>query len=123
MALINRIASTFVPVKDQDAAIDFYTGKLGFEKTVDVPYGGNDRWVEVALPGAESALALVVPPEGRPIETSVVGLSTGEIDAAYASLQEKGIDVGELMRMQPPVPPMFSFDDPDGNHFWVVGAP
>jgi catechol 2,3-dioxygenase-like lactoylglutathione lyase family enzyme len=39
-----RIVS--VPVRDQEKALAFYTGKLGFVKKVDVPLGA-DRWLTV----------------------------------------------------------------------------
>jgi catechol 2,3-dioxygenase-like lactoylglutathione lyase family enzyme len=36
-------------VLDQDEALDFYVGKLGFEVTADVDYGSG-RWLTVAAP-------------------------------------------------------------------------
>jgi predicted enzyme related to lactoylglutathione lyase len=36
-----------VPVQDQEKALKFYTEKLGFMKKVDVPLGGNNRWLTV----------------------------------------------------------------------------
>src|SRR4051812_42840094 len=50
-----------VPVSDQDAAIAFYTEKLGFSKTADVPFAEDDRWVEVSPPGGGATIALVRP--------------------------------------------------------------
>ena len=45
-------------VADQDAAIAFYTEKLGFELRGDTPFGedGSMRWVEVAPPGSVARL-------------------------------------------------------------------
>ncbi len=34
-------------------------------------------------------------------------------------MRERGVDVGDLLRWDN-VPPMFSFDDPDGNRFYIV---
>src|SRR5438132_696787 len=36
---VNKIATVIVPVADQDRAIDFYVGTLGFELRVEVPFG------------------------------------------------------------------------------------
>jgi len=36
-----------IPVQDQEKALEFYTGKLGFVKKVDVPLGGDSRWLTV----------------------------------------------------------------------------
>jgi catechol 2,3-dioxygenase-like lactoylglutathione lyase family enzyme len=51
-------------VDDQDVAIDFFVGVLGFELTTDEPATTNDgrpkRWVEVRPPGAATGLLLAV---------------------------------------------------------------
>jgi catechol 2,3-dioxygenase-like lactoylglutathione lyase family enzyme len=67
MAQASKIATVIVPMADQDAAVDFYVGKLGFETRVDIPFGpGPDRWIEVGLPGQETTIALAPPhPEAK----------------------------------------------------------
>ena len=62
---VDKIATCIVPVADVDGAIQFYTQKLGLEKRIDVPFGGEYRWVEVAPDGAETTVALAPPPEGN----------------------------------------------------------
>lgn len=119
---ITQVATVLVPVTDQDRALEFYLGSLGFEKRTDTPYGDGERWVEVAPPGAETTIALVPPREGETagIQTRV-SFSTGDIDADHARLRERGVDADpEVMRMGDPVPPMFFFNDPDGNRFFVI---
>jgi len=49
-----RLALLSVYVEDQDAAIDFYTSKLGFVLKEDVPFGPQ-RWVTVGLPDDDIA--------------------------------------------------------------------
>jgi len=120
---ITHVGTVMVPVSDQDQAIEFYVEKLGFEKRSDVPFGQGDRWVEVAPPGAATTIALVPPREGEPtgIETRV-GFASDDVDADHAQLRARGVDVdAEVMRMGPPVPPMFFFRDPDGNRALIVG--
>jgi catechol 2,3-dioxygenase-like lactoylglutathione lyase family enzyme len=121
---ITKMHMTVVTVSDQDAAVRFWTERLGFELRSDLPYGDGSRWVEVAPPGGETVLALVPPmrPDspgpGRP---TGVGFTTADIDAAYASLRDQGVDVDdEIMRMGDPVPPLFSFRDNDANEFMVA---
>jgi catechol 2,3-dioxygenase-like lactoylglutathione lyase family enzyme len=46
---MNRISIISVLVLDQDAAIEFYTRKLGFELLEDKAFG-ESRWVTIALP-------------------------------------------------------------------------
>src|ERR1700730_7282519 len=62
---VSQIGTVMVPVSDQDRAIEFYVEKLGFEKRADVPFGGGERWVEVAPAGAATTLALVPPREDQ----------------------------------------------------------
>ncbi|MGO9321233.1 MAG: VOC family protein [Solirubrobacteraceae bacterium] len=119
---ISQVATVIVPVSDQDRALDFYTGKLGFEKRADIPMGEAMRWVEVAPPGAATTIAIVPPREGEPTGVATrVAFATDDIDADHASLRAQGVDVDEaVMRMGDPVPPMFFFRDPDGNTSLIV---
>jgi hypothetical protein len=39
-AQVQKIVNVVIPVADVDAAIDFYTGKLGLTKRTDIPFGG-----------------------------------------------------------------------------------
>jgi catechol 2,3-dioxygenase-like lactoylglutathione lyase family enzyme len=111
-----------VPVSDQDAAIAFYTDKLGFTLTADVPYGEGDRWVEVAPPGGGTALALV-PPQGdyQPGRMTGVAFESSDVQADHRDLKDKGVDVDEqTMGGDGTVPLMFFFRDHDRNHLLVV---
>jgi catechol 2,3-dioxygenase-like lactoylglutathione lyase family enzyme len=119
---ITQVGTVIVPVSDQDAAIAFYTEKLGFEKRLDVPFGNGDRWVEVAPAGAETSIAIVKPRPGEPVGVETrVALSTSDIDADHAELKGRGVDVDdEVSRMGDPVPPMFFIRDQDGNKLFVV---
>ena len=48
---ISKVGRVCVTVADTDRALDFYIGKLGFEKVVDEPMGPDMRWVEVSVAG------------------------------------------------------------------------
>jgi catechol 2,3-dioxygenase-like lactoylglutathione lyase family enzyme len=119
---ITEVGTVMVPVADQDRAVDFYVGKLGFEKRSDTPYGDGARWIEVAPPGGTTAVALVLPREGDPVGIELnLGYTTTDIDADHADLRSRGVDVDEkIMRMGDPVPPMFFARDQDGNSFLIV---
>jgi catechol 2,3-dioxygenase-like lactoylglutathione lyase family enzyme len=121
---INRINTVVVPVSDQDRAVAFYVDTLGFEKRTDVPFGNGYRWIEVAPAEAETTIAIVPPPPGKPtgnVETGI-GLHTDDVDGYHADLKASGVDVDdEVSRMGGPVPPLFWFRDPDGNTLMVVG--
>jgi catechol 2,3-dioxygenase-like lactoylglutathione lyase family enzyme len=120
---LSRIGTVVIPVSDQDRAIAFYVEKLGFEKRADVPFGEGYRWVEVGPVDAQTTIAIVPPPPGKPtgnVETGI-GLNTDDIDAVHADLKAAGVDVdAEISRMGDPVPPLFWLRDPDGNTLMVV---
>jgi catechol 2,3-dioxygenase-like lactoylglutathione lyase family enzyme len=54
---VTNIGVVMFTVSDQDAALAFYTEKLGFEVRGDTSYGENNeyRWLEVAPPGSTAA--------------------------------------------------------------------
>jgi catechol 2,3-dioxygenase-like lactoylglutathione lyase family enzyme len=114
MSAVTHVGTVIVPVADQDAALAFYTGTLGFEVRLDAPFPGG-RWLEVAPPGAATSVALVA---GGGVEVS---LATTDAAADHAALLAAGVDAdAALIELGPGVPPMFTFRDPDGNRFRVV---
>jgi catechol 2,3-dioxygenase-like lactoylglutathione lyase family enzyme len=120
---LSRVGRVCVTVADTDRAIDFYVDTLGFEKVVDIPMGEAMRWVEVALPGAQTTIALAPPPQGEAAGGSQTGicLDTSDVDADHAALKAAGVDVDEqVTRWGDPVPPMFWLRDPDGNALIIV---
>jgi len=109
-----------INVADQDAAIDFYVTTLGFEKRLDAPISPTMRWIEVAPPGATISIAL----QATEVAANVGGdtgirFAVPDADAERAAMQERGVNVGEVLRWDG-VPPMYTFDDPDGNRFYIV---
>jgi catechol 2,3-dioxygenase-like lactoylglutathione lyase family enzyme len=120
---VSQVGRVCVTITDTDRAIDFYVGTLGFEKVVDVPMGPDMRWVEVAIAGAKTTIALAPPPQGVAAGNAQTGicLDTSDVDADHAALKAAGVDVDdEVTRFGGPVPPMFWFRDPDGNSLIVV---
>ena len=120
---LSQVGRVIVPVSDTDRAIDFYVETLGFEKVVDLPMGEAMRWVEVALPGTATTIALAPPPQDQEAGASQTGicLDTSDVDADHAALKAAGADVDdEVSRYGGPVPPMFWVRDPDGNSLIIV---
>ena len=103
-------------VEDLDRAIEFYTSKLGWTKTMDEPMG-EDRWVTVAPPGHETMFTLST---DKPIrssempEMSGVILEVDDVGRTYDDLRAKGVDF-------PPTPQAMPwggwamFRDSEGN--------
>jgi len=109
-----------ITVGDQEAALRFYVDSLGFEKRLDAQISPEMRWVEVAPHGATTSIALNLAeqPTGMMNDTGIRYV-VPDVDAEHAAMLERGVDAGEVIRWEG-VPPMYSFDDPDGNRFYIV---
>jgi catechol 2,3-dioxygenase-like lactoylglutathione lyase family enzyme len=115
---ITRVGTVILPVSDQDSALEFFTGTLGFETHLDGSFGDGQRWIEVAPPGAATTIALVPAGPSAGVEIS---LATDDAEEDHAAMLAAGIDADpELISMGEGVPPMFTFRDPDGNRFRMV---
>jgi catechol 2,3-dioxygenase-like lactoylglutathione lyase family enzyme len=60
-----RITTTSVFVDDQQKALEFYTGKLGFLPKNDIPLGAN-RWLTVVAPDGPEGVELLLEPKDHP---------------------------------------------------------
>jgi lactoylglutathione lyase len=132
---ITDIGTVGIPVSDQDKALEFFTGTLGFEKRLDLRADAGFRWVTVAAPGAAVSVALICTAgktgtAGKPGNAGktggdAVGQDTGirflvpDAETEHTAMRERGIEVGDLLRW-PGVPPMYEFKDLDGNRFEIV---
>src|SRR3954469_15067909 len=59
--MIKAVKFVSVPVRDQDQSLAFYTETLGFRVVTDQPMG-EQRWIELRVPGAETGFVLFTPP-------------------------------------------------------------
>lgn len=122
---VSNLGVAMFTVADQDAALAFYTEKLGFEKRADVSFGENGeyRWLEVAPPGSTARLALNPPMRSTP-GGGGIGVETPDVLGEHQRLSAiGGIDVDPEPMRSPGAPLMFMLRDPDGNHIAVVERP
>jgi lactoylglutathione lyase len=119
---IKQLGRVIIPVSDQDAAIAFYTDKLGFSVTSDIPFGEGDRWVEVSPPGDGAKIALTRPQgEYQPGRDTGIALVSSDPHADHEELKAAGVDVDDdLMGGDGTVPLLFMFRDQDGNQLLIV---
>ena len=116
------LATAMFSVADQDAALAFYAGRLGWEVRGDTRFGpaGEHRWVEVAPPGSVARLALNPPMGGQP-GGAAIGVEVDDVLAEHARLTAVGgIDLDPAPMEMPGAPLMFALRDPDGNSVWIV---
>ena len=128
--MINAISHSRVFVPDQEAALDFYVGKLGMEVSADVDMEVM-RWLTVNVPGAPDRHILLEKPGGPYMDeetsatiTELIGkgmlgmtiLTTTDCRADYEALKGKGVEFTEE-----PTERFYGIDcgfrDPFGNQF------
>jgi catechol 2,3-dioxygenase-like lactoylglutathione lyase family enzyme len=112
-----------LPVRDVDAAKDFYSAKVGFTVDHDVSPNASMRIVQMTPPG--SACSVVIGtglPLGEPGSVKGVQLVVEDLDAVRSTLAGRGVSISEVQQMGPEGTPgsrFCFFDDPDGN-MWAV---
>jgi catechol 2,3-dioxygenase-like lactoylglutathione lyase family enzyme len=107
-----------VPVTDTDRAIEFYEGKLGFVKDMDVRMNENLRFVQLTPPGSNCSIHVG---EGTSVMEpgAVKGLIlvVDSAEEAKKMLDQKGIKTDDIEEMG--WGKHVIFDDPDGNS-WTL---
>jgi catechol 2,3-dioxygenase-like lactoylglutathione lyase family enzyme len=122
-AMLKRIKFVGVPVRDQDRALAFWTGKMGLTIATDQPMGEGaaQRWIELKIPGAQTGLVLFTPEghEDRIGTFQSVSFTCDDVERTHAALTERGVEFAQPPRKEPWGTSAI-FRDPDGNSF-VLG--
>jgi catechol 2,3-dioxygenase-like lactoylglutathione lyase family enzyme len=116
--MIRGIKFVGIPVRDQDAALKFYTEKLGCKVATDQPFTDKQRWIELLIPGAESGLALFTPEghEKRIGDFQSISFWCDDVFATAKVLKSKGVQFA----VEPKTETWGTsaiFKDPDDNKF------
>ena len=111
-----------VPVSDVDRAKAFYVEKAGFNADHDHRVSDEIRFVQLTPPGSACSIALGTGITDAP-SGSVKGLQlvVPDIQAARASLADRGVEVSEVQQF--PWGSFVFFSDPDGNGWSVQQLP
>jgi catechol 2,3-dioxygenase-like lactoylglutathione lyase family enzyme len=106
---MKRISLLSVYVKDQDAAIEFYTNKLGFIVAEDVPFGPQ-RWVTLRLPDDDVASVSLIQAESDDDRALVgkqggskpfFGIVTDDCMTEYRRMKDAGVKFHGEPQVQP----------------------
>ena len=129
-----RISFAGVWVHDQEEALAFYTGKLGWEVRADVtlPEFGNYRWLTVGPPEQPDVSVVLNAVPGPPVVDAATSdqirslmakgwagnvlLTTDDARAAYEALSARGVEFTETPEERP-YGIDCAFRDPSGNQF------
>jgi predicted enzyme related to lactoylglutathione lyase len=115
--MIRGIKFVSIPVADQERALAFYTEKLGFRIATDQPFDGKQRWLELAIAGAETGVVLFRMDEGpQPGTFMNMSLWTDDVMATAKQLKERGVEfVSEPKKESWGTSAIFK--DSEGNRF------
>ena len=116
--MIKQLKFAGIPTRDQDAALLFWTEKVGFRVATDQPMGPGQRWIELSIPGAQTGIVLFTP-EGH--EDRVGSFFNGsfqcdDVDYTYRQMTAKGVEFTSPPKKEPWGTSAI-FKDPDGNSF------
>lgn len=127
-----QIASAQLWVDDQDAALDFWTSKVGLEVRSDVtmPEMGDFRWLTVGPPGQDDVSIVLMAIPGPPMIDAAtreeirsitakgfagtVFLTTDDCRRSYQELADRGVEFTETPEARP-YGIDAGFRDPSGN--------
>jgi uncharacterized glyoxalase superfamily protein PhnB len=129
-----KLSTAQLWVHDQDAALEFYTKKLGMEVRQDVtlPGMGDFRWLTVGPSGQPDIAIVLMAIPGPPVmspETAeevkslmakgfagTIFLTTDDVRADYEELSRRGVEFTEAPEERP-YGIDAGFRDPSGNSF------
>ena len=132
--LEGKVSQITLVVRNQSAALQFYTEQVGMEKRTDVRPPGRGRWVTVATPGGDLELALfeigsAVDPKQQawskqwaPGRAPPIVIRVPDCRKAYQELSSRGVKFPQLPE-EHPWGTAATFVEPDGNLFSIVEPP
>ena len=119
-------------VENQNAALDFYTNKIGFQKMADIPMG-EYRWLTVTSPDGMAGVEMVLEPMAFPparvyqralfdANVPATALITKDIAADVKRLTALGVKFRGEPKVMGPVTVVL-FEDTCGNLINLVQPP
>ena len=124
-----KLTTAVILVENQDQAMEFYVGKLGFEKKSDVPMGPF-RWLTVSVPDGAEGMEIFFEPTTFPPAKAyqkarfdagipIFAFTSTDVQAEYNRLKQLGV----VFRSEPKnLGPIISavFEDTCGNLIHLV---
>ncbi len=88
-----HVKFTELPVKDQNRALAFYTDNLGMTVAQDEAYGGDWRWIELALPDAQTNILMSKSSTLDRADSPTLALVVDDVDMLFSRLTAAGVEV------------------------------
>jgi predicted enzyme related to lactoylglutathione lyase len=121
--MITGVNFASIPVKDQERALAFYTGKLGFKVFTDQAMGPGQRWIELRIGNSETRVVLFTAPghEDRVGGPWPGSLGCDDLEATHRQLSARGV----TFKSPPKKEPWGTYAimvDTEGNEFVISGG-
>ena len=123
--MISKVGQIMLYVNNQDAAVDFWTEKLGFSVISEENNGQGMRWIEIA-PTTDTQTSIILHNKefvakmspGLNLGTPSLLFFSENIDELRTELSNKNVKVGDIVTM--PSGRVFNFADNEENYFAVL---
>lgn len=99
--MLEYIKFTNLPVSNQSRALRFYREKLGMRIVQNSPYKKDWRWIELGIPGAETAIVMVRREHAAISELPALVLAVDDVQSTYEELQARGVTFTQGPRPAP----------------------
>jgi catechol 2,3-dioxygenase-like lactoylglutathione lyase family enzyme len=113
--MITHVKFVSIPTTDQDRALEFYTGKMGFKVVTDQPFDEKQRWIELRIGTADTRFVLFTadagPKPGSPFNGA---LACDNVERTYDELKGRGVEFTSPPRKEA-WGTFAVVKDPDGN--------
>jgi predicted enzyme related to lactoylglutathione lyase len=119
--MITHLKFVGIPTRNQDAAVAFYTEKLGFKVVTDQPMGAQ-RWIEMRV-GASDTRVVLFTPDGQQDRVGTFfngSFACDNVERTYEELKARGVQFSGPPKKEP-WGTYTTFKDPEGNEF-VLGS-
>ncbi len=127
-----KVSQITLVVRNQEAALEFYTKMVGFEKKTDYTPPGGYRWVTVGLKGQDLELALfqagTQDANGwssgwKPGNNPPIVMRVEDCKKEFAVLKARGVEFKQAQPEEYAWGISATFSDPDGNLFSMNQPP
>jgi catechol 2,3-dioxygenase-like lactoylglutathione lyase family enzyme len=127
---MQSLSAVSILVPDYDAAIEWFSEKLGFGLVEDVDMGGGKRWVTMT-PHDDAQTRIVIARATTPAQIAAIGnqhggrvgffLTVDDFDSRYQRMLSLGVTFRETPRLEP-FGKVVVFEDYCGNGWDLLEA-
>ena len=118
--MIKGVKFVSVPVRDQKAAVKFWTEKIGFKVLTDQQFDDKQHWIELGMPGQATGVVLFLMEgwEDRIGKFMNCTFFSDDVKKTYEEMKAKGVEFVKPPKTEPWGTSAI-FKDPEGTQFLI----